>query len=139
VKIEPKGAPLLVAAVSVLIAGSLAWVFPRAATARAGEWLTPALACAALVLTIVSAWPWRLLRVPLLTLAVMLVVSWNHASATSTSHFAGASLGCLAMVTVGAWAQTPRRLRVAMLAFLCSGAAILLVGLSGGAITPPVR
>jgi O-antigen ligase len=139
VKIEPKGSPLLLAALSVWIAGGLAWIFPRVASARAGEWLTPGLACAALVLTVVMAWPWRLLRVPLLTLALMLVVSWNHGSATSTSHFAGASLGCLAMVTVGAWAQTPWRLRMAMLVFLCSGAAILLVGLAGAAIPPPVR
>jgi O-Antigen ligase len=125
------GTTLLLAAGAVFLAGCLAWVFPRAGTATAGEWLLPALSLTGLGLAIALASPWPMLRGLLLVLAIMLVVAWNRASMTSTSHFAGAALGCLAMVGIGRSAQTARRLRVAMLAFLCGAAVILLVGLVG--------
>ena len=129
----------LFTAAAVLLVGGVAWVFPRAAMATAGEWFLPALALTALVLANVMAPPWVLLRALLLVFGVVLVVSWNRASPSSTSHFAGAAFGCLVMVSVASWARTPRRLRAALLAFLCGGAAILLVGVAGTEIAPAAR
>jgi O-antigen ligase len=139
VKSERTSTVLLSAAAAVFLAGCLGWVFPRAATATAGEWLLPALSVTAVMLAIAMASPWPLVRALLLVLAVVLVVAWNRASITSTSHFAGAALGCLAMVGVGSWAQTPRRVRAAMLAFLCGGMVVLVVGLVGTDIAPSAR
>jgi O-antigen ligase len=131
VKTELKSAGLQFAAAAVLLVGGIAWLFPRVVMATAGEWPLPALSLTALVLAIVMASPWAFLRALLVVLGVALVVSWHRASLPSTSHCAGAALGCLAMVTVGSWAQTPRRLRAAMLAFLCGGLVIQLLGLGG--------
>lgn len=130
------GTALLCAAVPVFVAGCAAWVFPAAATASVGAWALPALSLVGLVLALALAAEWPLLRALLLVLAIVLVASWNRASATSTSHFAGACLGCLLMVGIGRWASTPLRLRLALLAFLWGGVFVVLVGLTGAIHLP---
>ncbi len=127
---------LLVAAAPVLVAGLVAWVFPRETTAAAGHRALPALSLSALLLGLGLAAEWPVLRGLLVVLAIPLALGWNRSSATSTSHFAGACLGILAMLAIGRAAGTPRRLRIAMLTFLGGGLVMLSLGLIGLADFP---
>jgi len=125
---------LLVLAGLVLVAGSFAWVFPRETAGVAGQHALPTLSLCALFLALALAAEWRLLRGLLAVLAITLVLGWNRSSTTSTSHFAGACLGFLVMLTIGRAFGTPRRLRFAMLAFLSGGMLALLLGLAGSSV-----
>jgi O-antigen ligase len=125
------GTALLIAAAPVLVAGSLAWVFPREAAAFAGPRTLPILSLVSLLVALGLAIEWRVLGGLLLVLAITLVIGWNPSSSTSTTHFAGACLGLLAMLTIGRMADTPGRLKLAMMAFLGAGTAVLLLGLAG--------
>ena len=130
-----QGPALLFPAAAVFVAGCAAWVFPGAATALAGPSLLPLLSLIALVLAVALA-QGPLFRALLLVLAIVLVVSWNRASATSTSHFAGAALGCLLMSATGQWIDTSRRLALAVTTFLCLGLLMMVVGLVGASLRP---
>jgi putative inorganic carbon (HCO3(-)) transporter len=135
-KTELKGTAVLVAAAAVFMAGCLAWAFPRAVAAFTGDWLLPVLSLTALVLTLALAWPWPLLRGLLLALAILLALSWNRASASSTSHFAGAALGLLLMAGLSRSVTTLRHLRLALLLFVSAGAFMVAVGLAGSGLRP---
>lgn len=135
-KTDLKGTALLFAAAAVFVAGCAAWVFPGAATASVGAWFLPALSLFALVLSVVLAANWPLLRALLVVLAILLVVSWQRASETSTSHFAGACLGCLLMASIPQWANTLRRLTLGITTFLCAGLLVIVVGLAGASLRP---
>jgi len=121
------------AAALVFLAGCVAWVFPTQAANAAGSWLLPALSMVALVLALVLAadWPW--LRGFMAVLAATLAIGWMRApqSATSTPHLAGGSLGLLLMLVVGRVVNTQQRLRMATLAYLSGGLAVLAVGFVG--------
>jgi len=119
----------------VLAVAVLAWVFPREAAASVGSMTLPALAILGLVLALVlaSEWPWLLGLVGVL--GVTLLLGWNHASDTSTSHFSGACLGVLAMVLIGRSVRTPAHMRLAVALFLGGGLVMLCLGLAGA----PVR
>jgi putative inorganic carbon (HCO3(-)) transporter len=125
---------LLFLTAPVLVVGCFAWVFPREATSIAGSWALPTLSLIGLVLAIGLAAQGLLLRGLLVVLAITMVLGWNHSSPTSTSHFAGACIGCLLMVAIGRSASTPRRLTLAMMTFLCGGMVVLLVGLAGASV-----
>lgn len=128
------GTALLAAAAIVIVAGSFAWVFPRETATVAGHWVLPAVSLGALLLALGLAAEWHLLRGLVVVLAITLVLGWNRSSATSTSHFAGACLGLLVMAAIGRAVITPRRLRLAMLAFLSGGLVMLLLGLAGASV-----
>jgi len=127
---------LLIAAAPVLVAGSVAWVFPSETAAVLGHWALPALSLSALFLALGLAIEWRGLRILLVVLATTLVLGWNRSSATSTSHFAGACLGLLLMLVVGRAVDTQRRMRLAMLTFLSTGMVMLFLGLAGASLQP---
>jgi hypothetical protein len=129
----PWEAVLLVAAVSVLAVGCVAWVFPGPSASIGGIWLLPALSIAGLALALWLSAGWFWLRGLLAVLAVTLIVGWMKAPylAHSTSHFAGASFGLLVMLIVGRLACTQQRLRWAMFAILSAGLFVLVLGLAG--------
>jgi len=121
------------AAALVFLAGCVAWVFPIQTAAAAGNWALPSLSVAALAVALVLAadWPW--LRGFVVVLAATLVLGWTKVpgSSTAASHFAGASLGLLLMFLVGRIAATQQGLRLATLAFLSGGLAVLAAGFVG--------
>lgn len=118
-------------ALAILVAGTLAWVFPREATGFVGPWCLPALSVASVFLALLMVIEWPLLRVLVMALVVPLVLGWNQVSPTSTSHFAGTGLGLLTLVTIPNAVTTPARLRAALFVFLAAAVAVLLVGLAG--------
>ena len=122
---------ILVTAAALLVAGSVAWVFPHETAAVAGPRLLPVLSLISLLMALGLATEWHVLGGLILVLAVTLVLGLNQSSITSTTHFAGACLGLLAMLTIGRTAGTPGRLRLAMMAFLGAGIVVLLLGLAG--------
>jgi O-antigen ligase len=124
------------AAGTLLVAGTLAWMFPREATAVVGVWCLPALALSCLILAVLIVIDWPVLRVLVAALAVVLVLGWNQDSPTSTAHFIGISLGLLAMGTIARVADTADRLRAVVFAFLVAGITALLVGLVGTGTRP---
>lgn len=125
------GTALLVVAAPVLLTGMVAWVFPNQALDLGGAWAFPTLALSALLLAVGLSVEWQWLRGLIPVLAFTLVLGWNPSSTTSTSHFAGASFGLLAMLAAGRMIGTPRLLRIAVMVFLVGGLALLLVGLAG--------
>lgn len=129
------GTVLRYGAACVLAVGTLAWVFPREAAALTGPWTLSALSIIGLLLALGLAGDWRVLRVLLAMLAVTLLLGWNPASTTSTSHVAGTCLGILVMVLMGQAVRTDQHLRLAIFAFLAGGLVMLVVGLMGA----PVR
>jgi putative inorganic carbon (hco3(-)) transporter len=120
--------PLLGSA--VFLGGFVVWLFPR--VAGGGAWLLPTLSVAALVLAVRFSIDESGLGIPIGALAAALAVGWSQVPnvATSTSHFAGASLGLLLMLLVRHFVDSQRLLRWALLAYLLTGLAVLLLGLA---------
>ncbi len=115
----------------VLMLGGAAWVFPRSAEAFSA-WTLPIFSAVALGLTLalVRDWPW--LRGFVLALVVAILIGGAPMRTnTAVAHFAGASLGVLAMVWVGRVVTTSQRLRWMTVIYLGGGLAVLLLGLTG--------